>query len=111
MLESLAQKYMALKLSRVRAVLLNSGGANACTGPQGFADTHASAERLALMLVEARRYKPIELHGDQRKGDEHAAKHCNCAVGTIKSRIARARRELEGRFNRVENAPPAALHA
>ena len=24
----------------VRAVILNSGGANACTGPQGFADTH-----------------------------------------------------------------------
>ena len=24
----------------VRAVVLNSGGANACTGPQGFADTH-----------------------------------------------------------------------
>ena len=28
----------------VRAVVLNSGGANACTGPQGFADTHATAE-------------------------------------------------------------------
>ena len=24
---------------RIRAVLLNSGGANACTGPDGFADT------------------------------------------------------------------------
>ena len=33
-----------------RAVLLNSGGANACTGPAGFADTHASAERLAALL-------------------------------------------------------------
>jgi glutamate N-acetyltransferase/amino-acid N-acetyltransferase len=28
-------------------VLLNSGGANACTGPEGFADTHASAEKVA----------------------------------------------------------------
>jgi glutamate N-acetyltransferase/amino-acid N-acetyltransferase len=35
---------------RVRAVLLNSGGANACTGPPGFADTHQSAERLAGQL-------------------------------------------------------------
>ena len=33
-----------------RAVLLNSGGANACTGPDGFADTHASAEHLARLL-------------------------------------------------------------
>ena len=33
-----------------RAVLLNSGGANACTGPAGFADTHASAERVAQLL-------------------------------------------------------------
>src|ERR1035438_6949191 len=32
---------------RVRAVLLNPGGANACTGPLGFTDTHHSAERLA----------------------------------------------------------------
>lgn len=35
---------------RVDAVVLNSGGANACTGPQGFADTHASAEHLATAL-------------------------------------------------------------
>ena len=32
---------------RVDAVVLNSGGANACTGPQGFADTHHTAERVA----------------------------------------------------------------
>jgi len=34
----------------VRAVLLNAGGANACTGPAGFADTHASAEHVAALL-------------------------------------------------------------
>ena len=34
----------------VSAVLLNSGGANACTGPEGFADTHASAEKVAEVL-------------------------------------------------------------
>jgi glutamate N-acetyltransferase/amino-acid N-acetyltransferase len=36
---------------RVRAVVLNSGGANACTGPPGFADTHETAERLAGQLA------------------------------------------------------------
>jgi glutamate N-acetyltransferase/amino-acid N-acetyltransferase len=34
----------------LRAVLLNSGGANACTGPAGFADTHRSAEAVADAL-------------------------------------------------------------
>ncbi|MGD0606514.1 MAG: bifunctional glutamate N-acetyltransferase/amino-acid acetyltransferase ArgJ [Streptosporangiaceae bacterium] len=37
---------------RVRAVVLNSGGANACTGPLGFQDTHATAEQLAAVLGE-----------------------------------------------------------
>ena len=32
---------------RLRAVVLNSGGANACTGPGGFEDTHATAEQVA----------------------------------------------------------------
>jgi glutamate N-acetyltransferase/amino-acid N-acetyltransferase len=36
-----------LESGRLRAVLLNSGGANACTGPAGFHDTHASAEQVA----------------------------------------------------------------
>ncbi|WP_406831153.1 bifunctional glutamate N-acetyltransferase/amino-acid acetyltransferase ArgJ [Pedococcus sp. KACC 23699] len=35
---------------RVDAVVLNSGGANACTGAQGFADTHATAEKVADVL-------------------------------------------------------------
>ncbi len=34
----------------VRAVVLNSGGANACTGPAGFQDTHQTAEHLAGLL-------------------------------------------------------------
>jgi glutamate N-acetyltransferase/amino-acid N-acetyltransferase len=33
-----------------RAVILNSGGANACTGPDGFADTHRTAELVADAL-------------------------------------------------------------
>ena len=33
--------------NQVAAVVLNSGGANACTGPEGFADTHKTAEKVA----------------------------------------------------------------
>ena len=39
-----------VKGGAIRAVLLNSGGANACTGPQGFSDTHLSAETVANAL-------------------------------------------------------------
>ncbi|MGO1167765.1 MAG: bifunctional glutamate N-acetyltransferase/amino-acid acetyltransferase ArgJ [Janibacter sp.] len=35
---------------RADAVVLNSGGANACTGAQGFQDTHATAEHTAQAL-------------------------------------------------------------
>ncbi|MEO9249047.1 bifunctional glutamate N-acetyltransferase/amino-acid acetyltransferase ArgJ [Citricoccus nitrophenolicus] len=35
---------------RADAVVLNSGGANACTGPEGFQDTHATAEHAADLL-------------------------------------------------------------
>ena len=35
---------------RLHAAVLNSGGANACTGPKGFQDTHATAERVATIL-------------------------------------------------------------
>ncbi|QLE75203.1 bifunctional glutamate N-acetyltransferase/amino-acid acetyltransferase ArgJ [Streptomyces rectiverticillatus] len=39
-----------LENGRVSAVVLNSGGANACTGPGGFQDTHATAEKAAGAL-------------------------------------------------------------
>ncbi len=39
-----------LTAGRLRAVILNSGGANACTGPGGFQDTHQTAEELAKAL-------------------------------------------------------------
>ncbi|WP_406128751.1 bifunctional glutamate N-acetyltransferase/amino-acid acetyltransferase ArgJ [Streptomyces sp. NBC_00989] len=39
-----------LKGGKVSAVVLNSGGANACTGPKGFQDTHATAEKVADTL-------------------------------------------------------------
>jgi glutamate N-acetyltransferase/amino-acid N-acetyltransferase len=39
-----------LKAGQVSAVVLNSGGANACTGPKGFQDTHVTAEKAAEVL-------------------------------------------------------------
>jgi glutamate N-acetyltransferase/amino-acid N-acetyltransferase len=36
--------------NEVKAVILNSGGANACTGPDGFVDTHKTAEHVAELL-------------------------------------------------------------
>ena len=38
------------RAGELRAVVLNSGGANACTGPAGFADTHRTAEHTAGLL-------------------------------------------------------------
>ncbi|MFI6505580.1 bifunctional glutamate N-acetyltransferase/amino-acid acetyltransferase ArgJ [Nonomuraea typhae] len=42
-----------LRGGRVRAVVLNSGGANACTGPEGFQDAHATAEKAAGALQDS----------------------------------------------------------
>ncbi|MCW2133521.1 bifunctional glutamate N-acetyltransferase/amino-acid acetyltransferase ArgJ [Arthrobacter sp. VKM Ac-2550] len=40
----------ALSDGRADAVILNSGGANACTGPEGFQNTHSTAEKTAALL-------------------------------------------------------------
>lgn len=53
----------------VRAVVLNSGGANACTGPAGFSDTHRTAEHLAALL------------------DVSAAEVAVCSTGLIGERL------------------------
>ncbi|MEJ2865863.1 bifunctional glutamate N-acetyltransferase/amino-acid acetyltransferase ArgJ [Actinomycetospora flava] len=39
-----------LREQSLRAVVLNAGGANACTGPDGFGDTHRTAEKVADVL-------------------------------------------------------------
>lgn len=39
-----------LTTGQLKAVILNSGGANACTGAQGFQNTHATAEKTAELL-------------------------------------------------------------
>ncbi|WP_275296875.1 bifunctional glutamate N-acetyltransferase/amino-acid acetyltransferase ArgJ [Mycolicibacterium sp. CBMA 361] len=41
-----------LTTGRLRSVILNSGGANACTGPGGFQDTHQTAEAVAAALSD-----------------------------------------------------------
>ena len=43
----------AIKDGHARAIVLNAGGANCFTGPEGFALTHKSAETLAAGLVDA----------------------------------------------------------
>lgn len=43
----------AVQDGRIDAVVLNSGGANACTGPEGFADTQRTAEHVADVLGTA----------------------------------------------------------
>ncbi|GAB3759873.1 bifunctional glutamate N-acetyltransferase/amino-acid acetyltransferase ArgJ [Microlunatus parietis] len=39
-----------IKDGSLKAVILNSGGANACTGPEGFGNTHLTAEQTAAAL-------------------------------------------------------------
>jgi glutamate N-acetyltransferase/amino-acid N-acetyltransferase len=70
---------------RVRAVALNSGGANACTGPLGFHDTHATAERLAQTLSTA-----ALAAADQTTGGtegESAGEIAVCSTGLIGERL------------------------
>jgi glutamate N-acetyltransferase / amino-acid N-acetyltransferase len=59
---------------RVRAVVLNSGGANACTGPAGFQDTHATAEHLAAAI-------------NARGEDASAGEIAVCSTGLIGERL------------------------
>ena len=66
---------------RVRAVALNSGGANACTGPLGFQDTHATAERLAQSLTTG-----TLAAADGTEG-ESAGEIAVCSTGLIGERL------------------------
>ena len=52
-LSTTARTRQVVSGGRVRAVVLNSGGANACTGPLGFQDTHATAERVAAAIGDS----------------------------------------------------------
>ncbi|MFH8632956.1 bifunctional glutamate N-acetyltransferase/amino-acid acetyltransferase ArgJ [Streptomyces lydicus] len=63
-----------LKGGQLSAVVLNSGGANACTGPQGFQDTHATAEKVAASLNTA---------GYDETGGHGAGTVAVCSTGLI----------------------------
>ncbi|MFG2530668.1 bifunctional glutamate N-acetyltransferase/amino-acid acetyltransferase ArgJ [Streptomyces sp. NPDC048516] len=63
-----------LKSGELSAVVLNSGGANACTGPKGFQDTHATAEKVAESLNTA---------GYDETGGHHAGTVAVCSTGLI----------------------------
>ncbi|MBS2965590.1 bifunctional glutamate N-acetyltransferase/amino-acid acetyltransferase ArgJ [Actinocrinis puniceicyclus] len=58
-----------VKSGLLHAVVLNSGGANACTGPLGFQDTHATADHTADLL------------------DTSAAEIAVCSTGLIGERL------------------------
>src|SRR5450755_700803 len=53
---------------QLRGVVLNSGGANACTGPAGFADTHQTAEHLAAVMSVDRTAAPGAAGGSAAGG-------------------------------------------
>ena len=56
-----------VKDGRVDAVILNSGGANACTGPQGFQNTHTTAEKTAEVAGRLRHRRLCLLHRTDRR--------------------------------------------
>jgi glutamate N-acetyltransferase/amino-acid N-acetyltransferase len=68
-----------LQGGQVRAVVLNSGGANACTGPAGFADTHHTAEHLAKVLSGAGQ--------PAGQGETGAGEVAVCSTGLIGDRL------------------------
>jgi len=84
---------------RVRAVVLNSGGANACTGAPGFQDTHATAEHLAAAINAAEgsaglggAFGPVPPGADAAAGgsggaDAGAGEIAVCSTGLIGERL------------------------
>ena len=68
--------------AQLRAVILNSGGANACTGPEGFADTHRTAELVADALRQAQ-----GADGLRQAADIAAIDVAVCSTGLIGVRL------------------------
>ena len=91
---------------RVAAVVLNSGGANACTGPLGFQDTHATAERLAAALDDsAGRDRGLLDRPDRRAaadGQAAARRGRGRRRGRQERRRARRRRDPHHRHRRQD---------
>jgi glutamate N-acetyltransferase / amino-acid N-acetyltransferase len=74
---------------RLRAVILNSGGANACTGTEGFADTHRTAEFVAGALRQAHGAARWAQGGDglAQSSDLSAIDIAVCSTGLIGVRL------------------------
>jgi glutamate N-acetyltransferase / amino-acid N-acetyltransferase len=116
---------------RVRAVVLNSGGANACTGPRGFQDTHATAERLAAALDDSAgeiavcstgligEWLPMDkllpavdaaVTEADRSGGVHAADAIRTTDTVVKIAFRRASSDPGGQSSRMEGSrPPSPL--
>ena len=65
----------------VRAVILNSGGANCFTGPAGFATTHATAEQVAAGLGDRGGRRRRLLHRAHRAGAPARSHGSRCRRG------------------------------
>ena len=79
---------------RADAVVLNSGGANACTGAQGFQDTHATAEHTAEVLGVSDRVLVLgegRLRGDFPNENLTQERVLAAALGTTERAVAQAR--------------------
>ncbi|MEO5878443.1 MAG: bifunctional ornithine acetyltransferase/N-acetylglutamate synthase, partial [Streptosporangiaceae bacterium] len=72
---------------RVRAVVLNSGGANACTGTAGFQDTHLTAERVADVLEDSA--AEIVVCSTGLIGDRLPMEELLAGVGTVAAELSR----------------------
>src|SRR5215216_3566524 len=79
-----------IKDGRLRAVILNSGGANACTGSAGFADAHRTAELVADALRQAPGNFPIQVDTSAAQdpcADVGAIDVAVCSTGLIGIRL------------------------
>ena len=79
-----------IKDRRLRAVILNSGGANACTGSAGFADAHRTAELVADALRQAPGNFPIQVDTSAAQdpwADVGAIDVAVCSTGLIGIRL------------------------
>ena len=79
---------------RVRAVVLNSGGANACTGPNGFQDTHATAEHAAAAIgARGEDARGEDARGEDARGEDARGEDASpgeiavCSTGLIGERL------------------------
>ncbi|WP_409179735.1 bifunctional glutamate N-acetyltransferase/amino-acid acetyltransferase ArgJ [Amycolatopsis sp. VS8301801F10] len=84
-----------LKQQKLKAVVLNSGGANAATGPGGFQDTHATAEKVAEVLGTG------------------AIEVAVCSTGLIGERLPMAAvlSGVDSAVKALDSSPEAALNA